>query len=69
MKKTIWICGGRKVYEEAIPIADRLYLTEIGSVFEGDLHFPSWESFFTKEISSSEAQENGIVLRFRVLGK
>ena len=69
MNKIIWICGGRKVYEEAMPIAEHLYLTEIESVFEGDVFFPDWKKFFVKEISCTEEEENGIALRFRVLGK
>ena len=28
----IWICGGEKLYEEAFPLADRLYLTQIESL-------------------------------------
>ena len=38
--KTAWVCGGRKIYEEAIPLADRLYLTLIDAPFEGDVFFP-----------------------------
>ena len=39
----------RKVYEEAITFADRLYITLIESVFEGDVFFPDWEDFFNQK--------------------
>ena len=38
--KEIFICGGEKVYAEAIGIADRLYITHIDKEFEGDRFFP-----------------------------
>ncbi len=67
--KDVWICGGRKVYEEAMPHADFLYLTQIDSVFEGDVHFPSWETTFTREISRYSVRENEVDLNFLVLAK
>ncbi|MDG1139123.1 MAG: dihydrofolate reductase [Opitutales bacterium] len=68
-KKTLWICGGRKVYEEAMPIADRLYLTQIDQVYEGDVYFPPWEKIFNHPLSSSTDNEKGVGLEFLVLGK
>ena len=68
-KKPIWICGGRKVYEEAMPQADYLYLTQIDSVFKGDVYFPPWKTTFTREISRVTEQENGITLHFTVYAK
>ena len=67
--KEIWICGGRKVYEEAITFADRLYITLIESVFEGDVFFPDWEDFFNQKISSITTHEGDIGLKFMVYGR
>jgi dihydrofolate reductase len=36
----VFICGGGEVYQEALPIADRIYLTIIHEEFDGDRHFP-----------------------------
>ena len=36
----LFVIGGAKIYELALPIADRLYLTLIHSKFEGDTFFP-----------------------------
>jgi dihydrofolate reductase len=42
MHRDIFICGGRRLYEEALPLADRLYLTELSCSVEGDTFFPEW---------------------------
>lgn len=44
--RPIWICGGHRLYAEALPLADRLYLTHIDADIEGDTTFPSWEEHF-----------------------
>ena len=37
----IMIIGGRQIYEEALPLADRIYLTEVHADPEGDTCFPA----------------------------
>lgn len=39
-EKKIFICGGERLYEEALYLADCLYLTEIHEEREGDAFFP-----------------------------
>jgi len=36
----IFICGGAEVYAQAFPFAERIYLTHIDLVIEGDAQFP-----------------------------
>ena len=36
----IFVIGGATLYEQALPIADRLYLTHVGLEVAGDVHFP-----------------------------
>jgi dihydrofolate reductase len=36
----VFICGGGEIYREALPIADRIYLTIIHRTYAGDSHFP-----------------------------
>jgi dihydrofolate reductase len=67
--KTAWICGGREIYREAMAIADQLYLTEIDAEYEGNVYLPSWEPFFSKEISSTTQQTESGNLCFRILSK
>ena len=40
--KTEWvfISGGARLYAEAMPLAEMLYLTEIDGFFQGDVFFP-----------------------------
>lgn len=38
-----FICGGAQLYQEALPLADILYLTEIHQDFEGDVYFPKFD--------------------------
>ncbi len=53
-KEEIFIIGGGQIFEEAIHITDRLYLTLVEGDFDGDVYFPVYESLFTKVISRSE---------------
>jgi dihydrofolate reductase len=47
----LFIIGGAEIYKLALPVADRLYLTEIDAVVEGDTHFPSYDAAQWKETS------------------
>src|SRR5262249_48041760 len=37
---TVFIAGGGEIFREALPLADRIYLTRIGAAFDGDAFFP-----------------------------
>jgi dihydrofolate reductase len=39
-----FVIGGAELYAAALPLADRLQLTEIDADFEGDTHFPAFDS-------------------------
>ena len=36
----IFVIGGEKIYEQTLPIADKLEITKIWKDYEGDAHFP-----------------------------
>lgn len=38
----IFVVGGATVYEQFLPQADQLVLTEVHETYEGDTHFPDW---------------------------
>ena len=40
----IMIIGGKTIYEQALPIATHLYLTQINGCFEGNVYFPKWNN-------------------------
>jgi len=39
-----FIIGGAEIYKLAMPVADRLYLTEIDATVEGDTYFPVFDA-------------------------
>ena len=39
----LFVAGGAAVYREALPLADRLYLTRVEEPVAGDVSFPSWD--------------------------
>jgi len=41
--ETIYVIGGATIYEQFLPQADRLVLTEIQESYEGDTEFPAWD--------------------------
>ena len=54
-----FIIGGAELYAAALPLADRLQLTEIDAAFDGDSHFPpidgdQWQET-TRETQHDEA--------------
>jgi dihydrofolate reductase len=36
------IIGGMSLYQQALPVADRLYMTVVDAEFEGDTWFPQF---------------------------
>lgn len=39
----VFVFGGESIYAEALPRADRLYLTRVHATIDGDAHFPTFE--------------------------
>lgn len=39
----LFVVGGAEIYREALPVADRLWLTEIHAEAPGDARFPDWD--------------------------
>lgn len=49
--KNIYISGGAGLYKEAIDIVDKMFITEIDAVVEGDTYFPEFNTEdFEKEV-------------------
>lgn len=49
--RDIFISGGARLYEEALPIVEKMYITEIDCDIEGDTYFPEFDKEqFIKEI-------------------
>lgn len=39
----VFVIGGAQIYAEALPLADRFYLTRVLHAYEGDTRFPAWD--------------------------
>ena len=48
----IMVIGGAKIYEHALPLADRIYLTRVHGAPAGDRHFPALDLNDWNEVSS-----------------
>ncbi len=60
----VFIIGGASIYAQAMPFADKLYLTIIDAARpDADTFFPDY-SDFKKIISKEDMQENGIKFSF-----
>lgn len=50
--KDIYISGGARLYEEALPLVEKMYITEIDCDIEGDTYFPPFDKEqFVKEVN------------------
>ena len=47
----VFVMGGAEIYSQALPVANRLYLTEIDAEIDGDTFFPAVNHKDYKEIS------------------
>lgn len=69
-EREVFIMGGESLYRRALPLADRLYLTEVDAEVEGDVVFPAFdESAFCEAGSAHHEQDerNEYAFTFRVL--
>lgn len=39
----VFIIGGGQIYEQSLPLSDKIYLTEINHSFDGDTFFPEFD--------------------------
>lgn len=59
------VIGGASLYAEALPIADRLELTEIDAVAPADTWFPTWEpAAWERDAGAVGTSPDGVGYRF-----
>jgi dihydrofolate reductase len=50
--KPVFVIGGGEIYAQALPLADRLYVTEVHHDFpDGDVYFPTIDKNIWREVS------------------
>ena len=59
----VFIIGGAQIYRQALPLADRIYLTVIDKEYEGDTSFPEidysqWREYSREEFARGEEFEH-----------
>lgn len=54
----IFVIGGGEIFREALPLADRIYLTQVEWPFEGDAFFPTFREEDFGESSRERLSEN-----------
>lgn len=65
-----FVIGGGEIFRQALPLADRVYLTRVDSDIEGDAYFPELEPADWREVSRREGivdEKNALPHAFLVL--
>jgi dihydrofolate reductase len=68
----VFVIGGAQVYAAALPLADRIYLTQVHAAFEADVFFPEFdpdEWAVTESLEHPVDEENPLAFAFTVLQK
>lgn len=52
----VFVIGGGQLYEQALPFAQRLYITQVHADFEGDTFFPAIDKHQWRTVASEEAE-------------
>lgn len=68
----IFIIGGANVYKQALPHADKLYITEVDCSPDGDVYFPKFDEKnwdLTSEEPHSKDEKNEYNYNFKIYSK
>jgi dihydrofolate reductase len=63
----IMICGGQRIYEETLPLADRLLLTLVHAEVPGDTWFPEWRHLPWRETWKRKSADANYRYTFSIL--
>ena len=68
----VMIIGGASFYEQTLPMADRLYLTEVDADIKGDAWFPEYNPAEWELVESHSHQvdvKNSYAMEFRIFNR
>jgi dihydrofolate reductase len=65
----VFVIGGGSIYTQTIDIADRLYLTLVDSIEEGDVFFPAYEHLSWKEVERTPGHHGDLSYEFVTLDR
>ncbi|HWA25927.1 MAG TPA: dihydrofolate reductase [Lacunisphaera sp.] len=63
----VMICGGQRIYEETLPLADRILLTLVHAEIDGDTWFPEWRHLTWRETWHRESADANYRYTFSIL--
>ena len=63
----IMVCGGQRIYEETLPLADRIVLTLVHAELPGDTWFPEWRHLPWNEIWTKHSADAYYRYTFSIL--
>jgi dihydrofolate reductase len=66
--RDVFVIGGAAIYELALPLADRIYLTEVDASPEGDAWFPAisqaeWSTGSEARVEAGEGNDHGFTIK------
>lgn len=67
-----FVVGGGEIYSQALPLADRMYLTLVETETDGDAVFPNWDPAQWRVVEESWTPadaRNPFAMRFQVLDR
>lgn len=67
--KEIMIIGGGDIYRQTLPMATKLFITEVGVEEGGDTYFPKYAASQWREERSENYDDGGIPCVFRILSR
>ena len=63
----VFVIGGAELYKLALPVADKLYLTEVSGEFAADTFFPEYDKAAWREVAHERlVSESGLAFSFVV---
>lgn len=63
----LFICGGGEIYQQALPLAEKIYLTELQREVAGDTFFPRLPAEQFRVLHSEELLDADEACRFSIL--
>lgn len=63
-KGEIFVIGGGQIFEQALPIVGKLYLTIVEGTYDADTFFPEYSSIFKKVVSKHSGESGGYKYTF-----
>ena len=62
--RPVWVMGGAQIYAQALPLANRVEVTEIAQDFDGDAYAPTLGAEWKEATRSSHVSTNGLPFDF-----